>query len=182
MTHLPTFEEYVSACEQRRRDGSDLVPRDHLHGLYIGYYADYVPLWLDAFGADIRVTFADDMVRDPYAVIGGLCRWLGIDDRVVDTLDLTPRNRTQHPRSLRLARAAYSVKRSADRRQLLPTSVREALRRGYHRANAGRPPSGMTEDMRRHVQELYADSNRQTAQALRAHGYELLPAWLAADE
>jgi hypothetical protein len=172
----------VGACEQRKRDGSDLVPRDHLHGLYIGYYADYVPLWLDAFGADLQVLFADDMVRDPYAVIGQVCRWLGIDDGVVPSLDLTPRNRTQHPRSIRLARAAYRVKRTADQRQLLPDPVREAVRRVYHRANAGRPPSGMTEEMRLHLQQLYAESNRDTARALRAHGYDALPSWLTPEE
>jgi hypothetical protein len=180
MAHLPTFEEYLAACEQRKRDGSDLVPRDHLHGLYIGYYADYVPLWLEAFGDDIRVIFADDMVRDPYRVVGQLCRWLEIDDEIVTSLDLTPRNRTQHPRSIRFARLAYTIKRSAERRQRLPRFVRDPVRRAYHRANAGRAPSGMAEDTRRHVQELYADSNRETARALREHGYDSLPSWLDA--
>ena len=56
VTGFSSFEDYLAACRRRRRDGTDLVPGDHLHGLYIGYYADYVPLWLDAFGDDIRVS------------------------------------------------------------------------------------------------------------------------------
>lgn len=178
-TQFRGFEEYVSACEQRRREGTDLVPRDHMHGLYIGLYAEFVPLWLDAFGEDIRVIFTDDLTRDPHEVVRELCRWLDIDDQVVTGLDLAPRNRTQHPRSTRAARIVYSVKRSAERRGALPSAVREPVRRAYQRLNRGAPPKAMTPEVRRHVEELYRASNEETARALAAHGYTSLPEWLA---
>ena len=178
LTQFRSFEDYVHACEQRSRDGSDLVPRDHMHGLYIGYYADYVPLWLEAFGADIRVTFADDLRLDAPEVVRGLCGWLGLDAGVVDTFDLEPRNRTQHPRSIRAARLAYGVKRAVDSRRLLPAPVRDRARRAYQRVNAGSPPQGMSSDMRAYVEELYRESNVRTAHALAAHGYDTLPPWL----
>lgn len=178
LTQFHSFEDYLRACQERRRDGSDLVPHDHMHGLYIGYYADYVPLWLDAFGPDIRVIFADDLGRDATKVVRGLCGWLDIDTAVVDTLDLAPRNRTQHPRSVRAARLAYRVKRTVDRRGLLPGSARERVRRAYQRVNAGSPPGGMSSDVRSHVEELYRESNQLTARALAAHGYDALPPWL----
>jgi len=111
-------------------------------------------------------------------VVRGLCTWLGIDAAAVDTLDLQPQNRTQHPRSIRAARLAYSVKRFVDRRQLLPGSVRDRVRRAYQRANAGSPPEGMSSDVRGHVEELYRESNELTARALTAHGYDALPPWL----
>jgi len=123
LVEFTSFEEYVAACERRRADGSDLVPRDHMHGLYIGRYGNYVPLWLDAFGPDIRVIFADDLSRDPRAVVRDLCGWLDIDQAGVAAMDLAPRNRTQHPRSTRAARLAYRVKRSAERRGKLPAAV-----------------------------------------------------------
>src|SRR5690349_19572695 len=129
------FEEYLATCESRRRDGSDLVPRDHFHGLYIGYYADYVPLWLDAFGDDLRVLFADDLRSDAPAVMAGLFGWLGIDDTVVSGLDLAPRNRTNHPRSVRAARVAYAVKRSAERMGVLSPRLRATATRLYQRTN-----------------------------------------------
>lgn len=173
-----TFAEYLAACEQRRPDGSDLVPRDHLHGLYIGYYARYVPDWLDAFGDDLRVIFQDDLKRDPAEVVRGLCRWLDIDEASVDDMDLAPRNRTQHPRSIRAARLAYQLKRAAERRGRLPKPARERLKRVYQRANAGQAPEAMGETERRRVEELYQESNEATAKALRAHGYHDLPPWL----
>lgn len=173
-----TFEEYLAACEQRKRDGSDLVPRDHLHGLYIGRYANYVPLWLDAFGDDIRVIFQDDLKRDAHAVLRQLCRWLGIDEQVVASMDLAPRNRTQHPRSIRAAKLAYDLKRAAERHRVLPGAVKTAAKRLYQRANAGHPPEGMNPEVRRHVEDLYRESNELTAKSLLAHGYAALPSWL----
>jgi hypothetical protein len=173
------FEEYLATCESRSRDGSDLVPRDHFHGLYIGYYADYVPLWLDAFGDDLRVLFADDLRHDAPAVMAGVFRWLGIDDTVVSGLDLAPRNRTNHPRSVRAARLAYSVKRSAERMGVLSPRLRATATRLYQRTNRGTPPEQMSAELRRHVDELYLASNATTAAALREHGYDRLPPWLA---
>ena len=178
VTGFSSFEAYLAACRTRRRDGTDLVPGDHLHGLYIGYYADYVPLWLEAFGDDIRVIFTEQLTRDPVRVMGGLFEWLGIDVSVATTMDLAARNRTNHPRSVRAARLAYSVKRSTERRGRIPARIREPLRRLYQRANTGRAPEGMTPELRREIEELYRESNEQTAAALRAHGYAELPPWL----
>ena len=178
VTGYSSFEDYLAACRRRRRDGTDLVPGDHLHGLYIGYYADYVPLWLDAFGDDIRVIFTEQLTRDPVAVMGGVFDWLGIDADVATTMDLAPRNRTNHPRSVRAARLAYSMKRTTERRGRIPARVRDPLRRIYQRANTGRAPEAMAPELRREVEALYRESNEQTAAALHAHGYADLPPWL----
>lgn len=181
LTHLRSFEEYLDVCERRRRDGVDPVPHDHMHGLHIGFYAEYLPLWLDAFGANLNVVFAEDLARDASTVISGLFRWLDIDDAIASRLDLAPRNRTQHPRSTRLAKVAYAVKRSGDRLGVLTPAVRRPLRRLYARANSGRPPEAMSPETRRRVESLYRESNRRTAQALLRHGYRDLPSWLPTD-
>lgn len=178
ITRFRSFDEYLDACRRRKPDGSDLVPRDHMHGLYIGFYEQYVPLWLDAFGDDLRVIFAEDLFRDPTTVVGGIFRWLGLDAAVVEDLDLAPRNPTQHPRSTRVAKLAYSVKRRGDRLGLLPPGVRDPLRKVYTRANKGRPPERMAAHTRAEVEQLYAASNAATARTLTAHGYRDLPAWL----
>lgn len=174
-----SFDEYLAACQARPRDGSDLVPRDHLHGLYIGYYADYVPLWLDAFRTDAKVLFDTQLFRRTGAVMADVFDWLDIDVEQAHRLDVAPRNRTQHPRSIGLAHVAYNVKRAAESRNVLPGPVRRTLRKAYGRINAGRPPLGMSPEVRRQVTDLYRESNLETARALRAHGYSDLPDWLA---
>lgn len=178
LPRIKSFEEYLQRCEGRRRDGGDLVPQDHFHGLYIGYYGDYVPLWLDAFGDNIRVVFAEQTADDAVAVMAELLRWLGLEEGAVHEFDLGRRNTTQHPRSTRLAQFAYSVKRSGERFGLLSPGLRRTLRRAYRRLNAGEPPEGMSSETRRHVESLYRESNRATAKALARHGYDTLPDWL----
>jgi hypothetical protein len=97
---------------------------------------------------------------------------------VVASLDLEARNVTRHPRSTRLASTVYSLKRGGDRLHLLPTALRERLRGAYVRLNSGELSERLDPAVRRHVEDVYRDSNLATARILTAHGYSNLPAWL----
>jgi hypothetical protein len=178
ITGIHSFEHYLDVVEKRRADGADLVPGDHLHGLYIGCYANYIGVWLDEFGDDLRIVFTEDLRRAPAAVLERLCGWLDIDTDVVASLDLSARNVTQHPRSTRLARMAHALKRRSDRLALLPPPARERLRHTYLRLNAGRLTEDLDPALRRRVEDLYRPSTEATAQLLAAHGYRDLPEWL----
>lgn len=178
ITQFRTFEEYLEACEARRPDGSDLVTRDHLHGLYIGQYGRYVPLWLDAFGDRMKVVFTDRLTSDAAGVMADIFTWLDLSPDPAAELDVSPRNVTNHPRSTRAAQLVYSAKRAVERKGRIPSLVREPVRRAYQRINTGAPPAGMAPATRRHVEDLYRDSTAVTAQALRSQGYTDLPAWL----
>ena len=175
---LRSFAHYLDIVEKRRRDGTPLVPRDGLHGLQIGFYADYLGDWLDEFGDDIRVVFLEDIRRDPRAVVGSLCAWLDIDTDVVPTLDVGARNVTRHPRSTRLAHAARSLKERGDRMNLLPSGAYHRLRSAYFRLNSGKLAERMDPELRRRVEEIYRESNRRTAEILAGHGLGDVPAWL----
>ncbi len=178
---IQSFEQYLDVVQERRRNPTDLVPRDGLSGLYIGFYADYIGDWLDAFGQDCRVVFAEDLRREPRAVVEGLCSWLGIDTGVVDSLDVGARNVTMHPRSTLLAQLANRVRGRGNRLGVLPTGLRKRLRRTYLRLNAGGELSERFEPAtRRRVEDIYRDSNRTLAQTLAAHGYRDRPRWLQA--
>ena len=104
--------------------------------------------------------------------------WLGVDPAPAADLDVSPRNITNHPRSTQVARMVYGLKRSVERFGRLPDAVRDPVRRLYQRANAGDPPESMSEATRLRLEELYRSSTVETAAALRAHGYDNLPAWL----
>ena len=178
VTGFSSFEDYLAACRTRRRDGTDLVPGDHLHGLYIGYYADYVPLWLDAFGDDIRVLFTEQLTRDPVGVMGGLFDWLGIDAERGDH-DGPRRAQPHEPSAQRPGRPAGLLREARDRAprpdpRQDPGTTASALPAGQLRPGAG----GDDPRARREIEELYRESNEQTAAALRAHGYAELPPWL----
>jgi hypothetical protein len=174
-----SFEEYLEALLRRRRDGTPLVPRDHMHGLHIGFYAEYVPQWLDEFGDDLRVVFAERLARDPAGQVADLYRWLGLD-ATLSGFDLAPRNVTRHPRSVRAARLVHSAKRVGDRLGLVPSGVRAPLRRFYQWTNHGRLDEDMAPATRLRVETIYAESNEAVAETLRSHGYRDLPEWLTA--
>ena len=176
--HIRSFEQYLETVKKRARDGSDLVPGDGQQGLFIGYYADYIGDWLDEFGDDVRIVFSEDMRRDPRGVVEELCRWLEIDTEVVASLDVGARNVTRHPRSARLAHAARRLKRRGDSLHLLPRGAYGRLRRAYFRLNSGELSEQLEPELRRHVEDLYRESNRATAALLARHGYEHLPPWL----
>lgn len=178
---IGSFAEYLDVLERRARDGGDLVPGDGLHGLYIGYYGDYLPLWLDEFGDDLRVVFVDDMRSDPHAVVSGLCAWLDLETDVVADFDFDVRNATRHPRSRYLAAAARTLKRNSERLKLLPPALERRVKRAYSRLNTGDLTESFDPALRRRVEDLYRDSTRKTAQALRAYGYTELPSWLHPD-
>lgn len=177
ITHLRSFDDYLTACEERKRDAASLVPRDHMHGLYIGFYANYLDDWLNAFGDDLRITFADDMLHNTAGVLEGIFGWLDLDTDL-SAFDLAPRNRTQHARSPRVAKLVFSAKRSADRLGRVHPAVRRPVRRIYERLNAGELPERLDASMRRRAEDLYKESNQATARILGSHGYSDLPPWL----
>ena len=174
---IESFEQYVAILEQRHRDGIQPVPRDGLHGLRIGFYADYLGGWFDEFGDDLRIVFLEDLRRDPRGQMASLYDWLGIDTDVAASLDVGPRKVTEHPRSTLLAAAARSVKRRSGR--FLPPVAQRQLQRAYVHVNKG---GELTERfdpaLRAHVEDLYRESNQVTAQMLAARGYRDLPDWL----
>jgi hypothetical protein len=175
---IRSFAEYLAVCEQRRADGAEHVFTDHLQGLATGFYAEYVPLWLRAFGDRLRVVFAEELAHEPLAVLRSLCEWLEIDPSPVDALDLGTRNVTVRARSPRLAGTIYRLKRAGDRHRVLPLPLREGLRRTYLRVNARGRAEELHPEMRRRVDGIYEDSNRETLRVLRQSGYDRLPAWL----
>ncbi len=177
---ISSFSEYLDRCDQRRRDGSDLIPHSAMHGLSIGFYADYLGCWLDAFGEQLKVVFAEDMALRPATVLTGLFQWLDLDPDAARTIDLGARNVTRHPRSPRLARLVYSAKRKTDRINLLPEGMRERFRRGYLRMNAGSLAEQLDPAARARAETMYRASTTATSLMLREHGYTELPGWLDA--
>jgi hypothetical protein len=176
---IRSFPQYLDILQLRHQEGSDLVPGNGLHGLRIGFYADYVDAWLDEFGPDLRIVFAEDLRRSPRTVVEELFRWLEIDTGVADSLDLDARNVTAHPRSTRLAEVARRLKKGGDRLNVVPPALREPLRRAYLRVNAGGDlPERLEPALRERVAEIYRESNSNLANTLTARGYRDLPAWL----
>jgi Sulfotransferase domain len=172
---LRSFEDYISACERVRARGEAVR---ELAGLSVGMYGDFIPAWLEEFGEDVRMVFLDDINSDPRGVVGNLCQWLSIDDRVADSFDYEVRNATAHARSAALGRAIFAAKGSAEGALARAPGLRRQLRKTYIRLATAPLSETMAPAARERVEALYRDSNASTAAALRAYGYRNLPSWL----
>jgi hypothetical protein len=178
---IRSFEAYVAACEQRRRETRGVMEIDgHLNGLSIGFYGDYVPPWIDEFGDDVEIAFFDDLARDPAGLVRRLCGWLGVDAAAADGLDYSARNVTAHPRSTVFARIMFGAKRSIDRWIPGSPALRARVRKAYLRLNAGRLDERLDPTSRDRLAAVYRGSTAATSAALRSAGYgDRLPAWLS---
>jgi hypothetical protein len=178
MIDIESFEEYVSISELR----SDVVePGSHLNGIYISLYASYLEDWFEFFGDDVRIVFAEHLFSDPSAVVRDICTWLGIDAEITASFDYAVHNKTEHAKSLRVSRAARTLKRMG--RPLLEHSsfLKEGLRRVYTRVNTGELEETMSPQVRRRLEDRFRSSNRAVAAMLAARGYENLPSWLESE-
>jgi Sulfotransferase domain len=178
---IESFEEYVAACEEQRRQSlrerRSIPASGHLKGLAIGFYGEYLGDWFETFSEHVRIVFFDDLASDPQHVLAGVCRWLGIDESPTRSFDYTVQNRTVNPRSLRTAKAVFAAKRRLGPALARAPRVRGAMRNVYLRFNEGEISETMRPATRTHLLELYRESNRAVADQLRARGYGL-PSWL----
>lgn len=173
------FDEYVARSERVREERQPLsrenAPYWTLSG---GFYAEHIDQWLDAFGDDIRILFFESMAADPAAVVGEVCRWLGIDDRCVESFNYSQENKTVEFRSKTLQRVALAL--NSERLLGSRRVLKAPLRRIYYVVNKRRQEERMAEPTKLHLQRIFADGNAALAADLRARGYTDLPAWLSA--
>ena len=154
-----------SMSEQRHIDGTDRVATDHLQGLASGFYAEYVPLGR-AFGDHDERSSLRSLASQPLAVLHGLCAWLGIDLPGPETSISKPRT-SQYRHVARASRGRIQAEASgAIGAGIVPGPLRERLRRVYLRFNAGGSAGSLTDGMRRRVDGIYEESNREMLRVL----------------
>ncbi|MDQ3640832.1 MAG: sulfotransferase domain-containing protein [Actinomycetota bacterium] len=166
-----TFATFLASCE--RADG-----RGQTTPLSVGFYWEYVTRWLDEFGDDVTLVFAEHLFERPRAVMASLCGRLGIDPGAAERLDYHPRNPTVRPRSRLLGRTAYSLKHISDRALLRRPAARAVFRGAYRRVNTRTLDEHLPAHVRAELAGRYRRSNMLLAQRLTELGHDDLPAWL----
>ncbi|MBA2316918.1 MAG: sulfotransferase domain-containing protein [Euzebyales bacterium] len=170
-----TFDSYVDHCEQayhvRRPNGSHTP-------LSVGFYIDWLPEWLDMFGDDCCLLFADDLFADPRMVVQRVCEWLRLSTDSVSDLDYQVRNDTIQPRSHALAKLTFRTKDLSQRWLSGHPAVRAKFRDAYRAMNARPLTAALKPRDRQRVAALYREPNARLARDLSRRGYRYLPPWL----
>jgi hypothetical protein len=174
-----TCDEFISECETTAKGSNDDLDVRHTP-LSVGIYANYLMRWMDAFGDDLKVVFAEDLFSAPEVVVGNLCTWLRIDQEPVREIDYSVKNKTAHPRSYTFAKIAWRVRPFAAHLLQKQPRVRSIIRRAYGKVNTQPVKERLQPVTRRRLELIYRDSNQWIASELRCRGYRALPSWLSA--
>jgi hypothetical protein len=173
-----TGEEYIAECQRIERQQVGQPKRTHHTPLSIGLYHEYILPWLDAFGHDLKVVFAEPLFSQPSVVTADLCEWLDIDATITDQLDYQTQNETISPRSYALAKVADSGKNILNKLLWRSATTRGVLRNAYRAVNSGGKVEILELQVRKQLEAFYLPSNLLLAAELRKRGYDKLPSWL----
>ena len=172
------FEEYVERCHTLHCAGvDDRVENQPYWGLGGGCYATWLDDWVEEFGDNLRLLLFDDLAEDPGAVTRDLCKWLEIDEREVDRMELDAENHARPYRHRSLHQAAVSVNRRAEAFFHRHPHAKRLVRRGYFLMNRGRAESSMSPAVRERLEEFYRPHNRLLEEQLAPLGLSVPAAW-----
>jgi hypothetical protein len=145
-----------------------------------GCYADFLPGWIDTFGADrVLVVDFDRWVNEQTAVRDEVARWLGLDPAQFPAGDAASENRTTGYKSAGLQKVALAGNDRFERMFRRHPSVKRWLRSVYYRVNGRDASEEIPQAVRDDLARRFAEPNIRLAALLRAHALAV-PGWLAA--
>lgn len=174
-----TLTEYLARADSLTDDDFRDPANEVYFGARGGRYADYLPDWTTEFGADVRVLFFEDLVRDPRATVADAAQFLGVDPARLPGDGLSSENRTAGFRDPRLQRFALGLNDRFEPFLRRHHGLKRRLRAGYLRLNGRALPVAGTHEERAALGARYAESNRRLVDQLQALAVTTLPDWLS---
>jgi hypothetical protein len=145
-----------------------------------GCYADFLPGWIDTFGADrILVVDFDRWVNEQTVVRDEVAAWLGLDPAEFPAGGTASENRTTGYKSAGLQKVALAGNDRLERIFRRHPSVKRRLRSLYYRVNGRSATGEIPESVRDDLARRFAEPNVRLASLLREHRLTV-PGWLAA--
>ena len=174
-----SLEDYIQQCESMPYEVRVKQENDRYWGVEGGYYANYLPDWLDVFGDSLQVLFFDDLKRDSKSFLQKTCRWLEIDADFIDSLDLNVQNKSVSYKNAGLQKLALSINNKAEKFWRANQGLKDFLRALYYKLNGQPHQVGIEEATLEKIRTLYRPYNEKLAAQLTSYGYTHLPEWLA---
>jgi len=173
-----TLGDYVAACDAI--SPAERWRREHntFWGVEGGYYARWLPDWLEVFGGDARIYFFCDFRRQPRVTLRQISEWLQIDSEPFTRMPLETQNRSTSYRYPLLQQLALSLNRRAESFWRANPAVKGRMRALYYRLNGKEFVEEADVALLQGLRERYASSNRKLKSRLQAAGYEDFPDWL----
>jgi hypothetical protein len=181
--HAMTYETYVEHCLALRANDADRFEGNrYFRTLSSGLYAEHVRRWLDAFGCQVKVIFAEDLDVAPRRTVEELFTWLDLDPGQSRSTSGEGRSSAMSVDGSDGSSAAWLESFGEEPRR--PWSALGGLPgpgdlvRRVTRPRAARVPR-QSDRLRQRLEGFYAHSNHDLASRLSGLGYRDLPSWLA---
>jgi hypothetical protein len=173
-----SMTEYLATAD-RLTDNDFLDPENEkFMAVRGGRYADYLPGWLDTFGAPrLHVADFDELVANPVTTLTDTARWLGLDpDRFPDDA-LSSENRTTGFKSRGFQRIALAGNDRFEQVLRRHPELKRKLRAFYYRLNGRTASEEVSAAVRTELAARFTEPNARLADQLDAAGITR-PSWL----
>ena len=145
-----------------------------------GCYADFLPGWIDTFGADrILVVDFDRWVTEQHVVRDEVASWLGLDPSAFPRAHDASENRTTGYKSAGLQKVALAGNDRLERVFRNHPAWKRRLRSLYYRVNGRSAAEAIPDSVRDDLARRFTEANTRLAALLRAHDLTV-PGWLSA--
>lgn len=173
------MSDYLAIADRLTADDFLAPDNEKYMAFRAGCYADFLPGWLDAFGADrIAVVAFEDLIAEPAPVLRKLATFLGVDPDAFPADALSSENRTVGYRNARLQRVALATNDRLERFFRRQPGFERRLRAAYYRINGRARAEFVPAAVRADLAARYEEPNARLAPLLTDAGYAL-PAWLS---
>lgn len=187
---LPTygvgFDQFVSeAVRAMQVDDTEvdrLTDRERAfrQELRISRYAQFLPAFVEVFGADnVLVTFFDQLQSSPRVLMNEICGFVGIDTHTYDDYAFTVENQTRIHRSTSLQSISGTLNARFEPILNRFPSLRRAARHAYDLVNV---PQGQVieipDESKQHLEDFFAPSNAKLKSWLaEVYPHKPFPGW-----
>jgi hypothetical protein len=174
-----TVEQYLARVDAMS-DDDFRDPESHpWFGVRGGRYADWLPAWSAAFGADLHVVMFDDLVRRTPDTLRAAATFLGIDPDAFASYELASENRTTAYKRAGFQRVALAVNDRFERFLRRHYGLKERLRGLYYKFNGSAARRAtVAPAVRAELARRYEEPNGRLASQLAGLGLPV-PPWAA---
>lgn len=171
--------EYLAEADALGTDASNDPAAEPWFAVGGGRYADYLPGWIDTFGADrILVVDFDEWIAEQLSVRDGVATWLGLDPTEFPAGDTASENRTTGYKWAGLQKVALAGNDRLERVFRRHPEIKRRLRSLYYRVNGRSTREEIPQSVRDDLAQRFAEPNARLAALLREHRLTV-PGWLA---
>jgi hypothetical protein len=173
------ISEYLADADALGPDAFTVPEHEAWFAVGGSRYADYLPPWIETFGASrIHVVDFDRWTSDQTVVRDEVAASLGLDPTRFPAADDASENRTTGYKHAGLQRIALAGNDRLERIFRRHPAVKRRLRALYYRVNGRRAHEEIPESVRAELARRFEEPNARLAGLLRMHGLAV-PGWLA---